>query len=141
MHFTIIARQKFFMIRSPNWSWYMTKHQTTNKNVYFKPSFLIKTSGRSLRGESDVNIKNVNWASFKMQYKKLKLNLRCHKSMARLKILYLPFYFQNFECSSHPHKDLQEHSSDLVFSIDVYVLYLVKSCPFKTSFTSNSLMT
>ena len=46
------------------------------KNVYLNPQ-LIKTlverlhySGGSLWGKIDINIKNVNWASFKMQYKK-----------------------------------------------------------------------
>ena len=51
-----------------------------------------------------MNIKNANRASFKMQYKKLLLNLSSHKSIIRLKILYLAFYFNNnFECSSHPY--------------------------------------
>ena len=48
------------------------------KNVYFKPSVnenisieTISYRGESLWGEIDMNTKIANWASFKMQYKKI----------------------------------------------------------------------
>ena len=48
------------------------------KNVYFKPSVnknicreIILYRGGSSWGEIDMNIKNANWVSLKMQYKKI----------------------------------------------------------------------
>ena len=73
-----------------------------------------------------MNIKMLIGHSSKCNTKKL----TSHRSMIRLKILHLAFYFNNnFKCSSHPHVcllvfDYKNIFRISFFSIDAYVFYI-----------------